>query len=109
MAQPSILPLSLPSLPPATSHPWSAEVLEAHRGLSSAFLSSRRALNLDESDPTRLGHHIKQAEVFMLSIINTLDGQVQNPLPAEYIKAVRDAVTLLLDGLCAAKIQATSA
>ena len=108
MAQLSI-PLSLPSLPPATNYPWSAEVLEAHRGLASAFLSSRRALNLDESDPVRLGHHIKQAETFMVSIVDTLSSQKKNPLPARYIKGIRDAVTSLLAGLHTAKAYATSA
>lgn len=108
MAQPNI-PSFLPSLPPATSHPWSAEVVEAQRGLAAAFLSSRRALNLDESDPIRLGHHVKRAETFMVSIVDALGGQTENPLPAEYIRVVRDAVTSLLVGLHTAKAQATSA
>jgi hypothetical protein len=103
------IPSSLPPLPPATAHPWSGEVVDAHRGLTSAFLSSRRALNLDESDPVRLGHHVKQAETFMVSIVDTLSSQRDNPLPTVYIQGVRDAVTSLLAGLQTAMAHATSA
>ena len=51
--QPEILS-TLPSLPPATALPWSAEIIQAQCGLVSAFGISYRALNLDESDPFAL-------------------------------------------------------
>ena len=108
MAQPQI-PSTLPPLPPATGLPWSAEVIEAHRGLSSAFRTSQRALNLDESDPIQLGHHLKQAETFMTSIVEVLSIQVDNPLPPWYIKTIREAVTLIVEGLHIALSQATIA
>jgi hypothetical protein len=107
MVQPEI-PLALPPLPPAVDEPWSAEITEAHRGLVSAFQSSRRALNLDESDPIRLSHHLKQAKTFMVSITNVLSGQTRNPLPPTYIEAIGEAVELLVDGLHAALDQAKS-
>ena len=101
--------LTLPSLPPALVLPWSAEVVEAHRGLTSAFLTSQRALNLDESDPIRLGHHLKLAETFMTSIVNALNLQTDNPLPPEYIRTIGESVELLIKGLRVAYSQATLA
>lgn len=101
------IPSALPSLPPAPSTPWSAEVVEAHNGLTTAFLASRRALNLDESDPIRLGHHIKQAETFMTSIIDVLGSKTDNPLPTSYVEETRDSIALLIDGLRTAYNQAT--
>lgn len=105
----SQIPLILPELPPATCLPWSADVVEAHRGLVSAFRISRAALNLDESDPIRLGHHLQNAEVFMLSIVEVLSLQTVNPLPPEYIEAISNAITLLVDGLRVALRDATTA
>lgn len=91
------------------TQPWSAEIIQAHRGLVSAFGISYRALNLDESDPIRLGHHLKQAETFMSSIVNAMALQTNNPLPIQYIKDMRAAVELIVDGLKDALNQATSA
>jgi len=108
MAQ-SRIPSALPPLPSATGLPWSAEIVEAHRGLVSAFRTSRRALNLDESDPIRLGHHLKQAETFMTSIVEVLSAHIDNPLPSEYIESIKEAVGLLVDGLQVALGQATLA
>lgn len=105
----STIPSHLPPLPPAAAAPWSAEVIEAHRGLISTYGISYRALNLDESDPIRLGHHLKQAETFMASIVDVLSVQQHNPLPPEYISTIRGAVTLLVTGLQAALSEATSA
>lgn len=105
----SQIPSILPSLPPATGLPWSAEIIEAHHGLVSAFRTSRRALNLDESDPIQLGHHLKQAETFMASIVEVLSTHADNPLPLEYIETIREAVTLLVDGLHVALSQSTIA
>lgn len=102
------IPLALPPLPPATTLPWSAEVVQAHRGLVSAFGISYRALNLDESDAIRLGHHVKQAKTFMTSIVDVFDAQTHNPLPTDYIKTLRRAVELLIDGLQVALSRATS-
>lgn len=106
MAQ-SRIPSTLPPLPPATGLPWSAEVIRAHHGLVSAFRTSWGALNLDESDPISLGHHLKQAETFMASVVEVLSIQMDNPLPSEYIETIRGAVTLLVDGLQIALSQAT--
>jgi hypothetical protein len=109
MSAPVLIPLALPSLPPSPSAPWSADVTEAHRGLSAAFWASRRAVNLDESDPVRLGHHIKQAETFMTTIIDVLGSQTDSPLPSSYIRTIRDSMALLISGLHAAQDRATSA
>ena len=103
----AMIPLALPSLPSAPLTPWSAEVVEAHHRLATAFLTSRRALNLDESDPIRLGHHLKQAETFMGSIIDVLGSQTNNPFPPGYIGEVRDSIALLVDGLHTTHGQAT--
>lgn len=104
----SKIPSTLPTLPPATLLPWSADVIEAHSGLISAFHTSRRALNLDESDPIWLGHHLKQAQTFMISIVNVLGLQQDNPLPAGHIEKIRESVELLIDGLQVAYKEATS-
>ena len=110
MSAPGKIPSTLPPLPLplAPSAPWTAAIVEAHRGLSTAFLASRRALNLDESDPIRLGHHIKQAETFMTSIIDALGSQTDNPLPPSYIREIRNSIALLVSGLHTAHDQATS-
>ena len=105
MAQ-SQIPLALPSLPHAIDVPWSAEIVEAHNGLTSTFRTSRAALNLDESDPIRLGHHLKQAETFMVSIVEVLGHQT---LPHEYIEAISGAVSSLVLGLRQALTEATAA
>lgn len=106
MAQ-SKIPSTLPSLPPTAGLPWPAEIINAHSGLASAFTASWRALNLDESDPIRIGHHLKQAETFMASIVEVLSTQTSNPLPPEYTGALREAVNSLVDGLQIALGQAT--
>ena len=103
------MPPVLPPLPPTAQQPWSAHIIEAHRGLVSAFTSSQKALNLDESDPIHLGHHLKQAETFMSSIVDALDQQTDSPLPDDYIQSVRDSVELLIKGLQVAHKEATSA
>lgn len=110
MAQ-SQIPLTLPSLPHAITTPWSAQIIEAHNGLTSAFRSSQAALNLDESNPIRLGHHLKQAETFMVSIVEVLGHQTANTntLPQEYIKAISSAVSSLVLRLRSALTEATAA
>jgi len=108
MSSPVEIPPTLPPLPHAPSVPWSAGVVEAYRGLAAGFLASRRALDLDESDPIRLGHHIKHAETFMTSIINVLGSQADNPLPPGHIREVKDSFRLLIDGLHVAHDQAKS-
>lgn len=102
------IPPTLPPLPPASTLPWSPEIVQAHRGLVSTYMTSYRALNLDESDPIRLGHHLKQGETFMTSIVDVLSTQANNPLPPEYIEEIRGAVESLTDGLRGALLQATS-
>ena len=89
--------------------PWPAEIIEAHRGLSSAFRTSRAALNLDESDPIRLKHHVKQAETFMVSIVEVLSHQTANPLPQEYIETLSEMVSSLVVGLQLVLTEATLA
>ena len=108
MAQ-SKVPLALLPLPSPTGSPWSTEVIEAHLGLVSAFRTSRRALNLDKSDPIQLGHHLKQAEKFMTSIVEVLGVQTDNPLPPDYINIIRESVGLLVYGLHDALSQVRSA
>ena len=103
------IPSSLPPLPASTTQPWAAEIIQAHHGLSSSFGIAYRALNLDESDPIRLGHHLKQAETFMSSIVNALALQEHNPLPTDYLESLQGAVELLVDGLKDALSQATLA
>jgi len=108
MTEPQI-PLVLPGLPQATNTPWPAEIVEAHHGLASAFRSSRAALNLDESDPIRLGHHVRQAETFMGSIIDVFSHQSVNPLPEEYIETLSRMVSSLVTGLRLALAESTVA
>ena len=66
------IPDTLPGLPPSLALPWSAEVIQAHRGLCAAFKASQTTLNLDESDPIHLGHHLHQAKTFMVLIVDVL-------------------------------------
>ena len=102
------IPSILPTLPTSTSTPWSADVIQAHCRLASAFGIAYRALNLDESDPIRLGHHLKQAETFMTSIIDVFENITDNPLPPTYVETIRRAVESLVSGLRDALDQATS-
>ena len=99
---------SLPELPPSTGPPWSAEVVQAHRGLHAAFRASRTALNLDESDPIRLGHHLHQAKTFMTSIIDVLARQTTNPLPPGYIRGISETTLALVDALQTAFTEASA-
>ena len=73
--------------------------MEAHHGLASAFKISRATLNLDESDPIQLGHHLQHTKTFMLSIIEVLGHQMTNSLLLEYIKGLHHTVSSLVDGL----------
>ena len=92
------IPDTLPELPPSPSItlPWPAEVIQAHHGLCAAFKASRTALNLDKSDPIRLGHHLHQAKTFMVSIIDVLGRQTANPLPSGYIEEISEATLALI-------------
>ena len=102
------IPQSLPDLPPTTGSPWPAEIVQAHHGLHAAFKASRTALNLDESDPIRLGHHLQQVKTFMVSVFEALGRQENNPLPPTYIKQVGDAILGLVSGLQSALTKATA-
>jgi hypothetical protein len=95
MSHTPAVPLALPTLPPAAGAPWSAEIVNAHQGLTSTFRISRAALNLDESDPIRLGHHLERTEVFMSSIVEVLASHTINPLPRQYIDELRSTVSTL--------------
>jgi hypothetical protein len=75
--------------------------------LCAAFRASQAALNLDESDPIRLGHHLHQAKTFMVSIVDVLSRQTANPLPPGYIKEVGDATRMLVNALEMAFTEAT--
>ena len=49
-----------------------SRIVQAHHGLHAAFKASRTALNLDESDPICLGHHLQQVKTFMVSVFEAL-------------------------------------
>jgi hypothetical protein len=97
----------LPDLPPSTGHPWSAEVVQAHRELHAGFRASRAALNLDESDPIRLGHHLHQARAIMVPVVEALRRQRSNPLPPTYIEEISEAILALVGGLQSALAEST--
>jgi len=99
----------LPGLPPALGLPWPAEVVQAHHGLQAGFRASRVALNLDESDPIRLGHHLHQVKTAMVPVVEALGRQTLNPLPPVYIKKITEAVFSLVDGLQVALVKSTTA
>jgi len=102
------IPRTLPDLPASVETPWSAEVVQAHRGLSAAYRTSRAALNLDESDPIRLGHHLHHARTYMVSIAEVLGLQESNPLPSIYIKEISRAIAALVDGLRIALVESSA-
>jgi hypothetical protein len=108
--QPLSIPQTLPDLPlpPSVTTPWSAEVVQAHRGLFTAYKTSRAALNLDESDPIRLGHHLHHARTYMVSIVEVLGLQEADPLPSTYIKGITQAISALVTGLQTALAESTA-
>lgn len=108
MPPPHLIP-PLPDLPPSTTHPWPAEVVQAHCGLQAGFRVSRAALNLDESDPIRLGHHLQQAKTVMVPVVEVLGCQKLNPLPPAYIKGITEGVFTLVEGLQLALAKSTAA
>jgi len=99
----------LPDLPPPVGLPWSAEVVQAHRGLHAGFRASQTALCLDESDPIRLGHHLHQARAIMVPVVEALGRQKSNPLPAAYIEGITEAVFALVDSLRSALAESSAA
>lgn len=84
-----VIPNQLPDLPSPTTLPWSAEITQAYQGLQSGYRASKAAINLDESDPIRLGHHLHQAKAVMVPIVEALESHHSNPLPHAFIKGVR--------------------
>jgi len=98
-----------PDLPPSTGPPWSADVVQAHRGLHAGFKASQAALNLDKSDPIRLGHHLQHAKTVMVPVIEALGRQKTNPLPLAYMEGVEEAVLALVDALQSALAESTAA
>lgn len=98
-AKQHFIPQTLPDLPSSVGAPWSAKVIQAHRGLCAAYRTSRAALNLDESDPIRLGHHLHHARTYMVSIVEVLGLQESNPLPSVYIKDISQAIAALVSCL----------
>jgi hypothetical protein len=83
-----VLPDRLPPLPETTDVSWSADIQALHNRLSDFFDSSRRALNLDESDPIRVRTHLDRASNTMVSIVEALGLRTEDPLPNEYIHSV---------------------
>jgi len=104
----SSIPQALPDLPSSVGTPWSAEVVQAHRGLHSAYRTSRAALNLDKSDPIRLGHHLHHATTYMVSIAEVLGLKESNPLPLAYIREIGQAIGMLVGGLREALAESTA-
>lgn len=103
------IPKHLPDIPPYIESPWSAEVVQAYRGLQAGFRVSRAALNLDESDPIRLGHQLHQARNIMLPVVEALGRQTSNPLPPGFIREIHEAITILIDSLHVALNESTTA
>ena len=99
----------LPGLPPSIGLPWPAEVVQAHHGLQAGFRASRAALNLDESDPIRLGHHLHQVKTAMVPVVEALGRQTSNPLPPVHIEKITEAIFALVDGLQLALVKSTAA
>lgn len=97
----------LPALPPSPGLPWPAEVVQAHHGLQAGFRASRSALNLDESDPIRLGHHLHQVKTIMVPVIDALGRQTS--IPPAYVKKITEAIFTLVDGLQLALVKSTAA
>ena len=102
------IPPELPDLPPSTGLPWPAEVIQAHNGLQAGFRVSRTALNLDESNPIRLGHHLQQVKMVMVPVLEALARQTSN-LPLAYVTGVTEAVFALFEGLQSALAESTMA
>jgi len=102
------MPQQIPDLPPSNGSPWPAEVVQAHRGLQAGFRASRAALNLDESDPIRLGHYLHQAESIMVPVVEALSHQTSNPLPTAFIEEISNAISNLVDGIQSALIESTA-
>ena len=103
------IPPELPELPPSTTLPWPAEVVQAHCELQAGFRVSQAALNLDESDPIRLGHHLQRAKTIMVPVVEVLRRKKSNPLPPTYIKGITESVFALVEGLQLALTKATAA
>ena len=99
----------LPDLPPSVGLPWPAEVIQAHRGLQAGFRASQAALNLDESDPIRLGHHLHQAKTAMVPVVEALRRQKSNPLPSMHIEKITMAIFTLVNKLQSALAESTAA
>lgn len=106
--KPHSIPHTLPDLPSSVGTPWPAEVVQAHRGLHAAYRTSRAALNLDESDPIRLGHHLHHARTYMVSIAEVFGLETSTPLPSGYIREISQAITGLVGGLQAALAESTA-
>lgn len=90
-------PGQLPPLPHAPLEaPWPPEIHTAHMQLVSSFDSSRRALNLDESDPVRLRFHLDRAVTVMVSIVDSLAAQEHPHLPINHINSLAHSVATLV-------------
>lgn len=99
----------LPNLPSSIILPWSAEVVQAYRRLQAGYRASQTALNLDESDPIRLGHHLHQVKTVMIPVVEVLGQQSSNPLPPVFTREISEAVLELVDGLQSAFEESTAA
>ena len=96
-------PDGFPTLPSRSGHvPWSADILDGHKTLTTVFNAASRALNLDESDPIRLQHFEKQIKGVMLSTLQALAACERPPLPEDYIEGVTNSIRKLAEAMTAA-------
>lgn len=93
--------IAIPNLPddltPLPTHfAWPAGIIDAFQQLSTAYLSTRRALDLDESDPIRLRYYLNHASNNMVSIVKALAVHEGNPLPPEYFQSLAHSIGTLI-------------
>jgi len=70
--------------------------------MKAAHKAASRALNLDESNPIRLGHYNKQIKTIMLSTLQTLAACKSPPVPECYIKDAANSIQWLAQSIAIA-------
>jgi hypothetical protein len=93
--------IDIPNLPdgltPLPTHfAWPAGIIDSFQQLSTAYLSTRRALNLDESDPILLRFYLNHASNNMVSIVKALGMHEGKPLPPEYFQSLAHSISSLI-------------
>jgi hypothetical protein len=89
-------PEHFPALPSAAANMhWSANIVEAHRTLTSIFNSARASLNLDESDPTRVRFHLTRIVNEVYPILEAVSLQEDEPLSPDLVRSMVLAFSLL--------------